>query len=81
MSKYMRVDQNTCIACGACQATAPDLFDYNEDGLAFSLIDDNQGIRPIPDDLLEDLADAYEGCPTESIQLADHPFVAETKKH
>lgn len=71
---YTRVDQDTCIACGACQATAPDIFDANDEGISFSLIDDNQGIRPIPDELLDDLEDAEEGCPTESILVSRHPF-------
>lgn len=81
MTKYTRVNKDTCIACGACQAAAPDIFDYDEDGIAFSLIDENKGIRPIPEDLLEDLADAYEGCPTESIEVADHPFDVGVKTH
>ncbi|MFD2640321.1 ferredoxin [Piscibacillus salipiscarius] len=74
MSKYTYVNQDTCIACGACGATAPDLFDYDETGVAFNLIDQNTGTIKVPDELLEDLEDAYEGCPTESIQLLDFPI-------
>ncbi|MFT8316884.1 MAG: ferredoxin [Sporolactobacillus sp.] len=74
MSQYTYVDQETCIACGACAASAPDLYDYNEEGIAFSLLDQNQGITKVPDELMEDLMDAYDGCPTESIQIGDHPF-------
>jgi ferredoxin len=74
MKKYLMVDKSTCISCGACAAAAPDLFDYDDDGLAFSLLDDNKGDQPVPDDLLDDLADAYEGCPTESIRISDKPF-------
>ena len=29
------VDQETCIGCGMCKATAPDVFDLNEDGKAY----------------------------------------------
>lgn len=68
------VDKSTCISCGACAASAPDLFDYDDDGLAFSLLDNNKGDKIVPDELLDDLADAYEGCPTESIRIADQPF-------
>lgn len=71
---YTRVDQDTCIACGACQAAAPDIFDANDEGISFSLIDDNQGIRPIPEVLLDDLEDAADGCPTESILVSHRPF-------
>ncbi|RYL92582.1 ferredoxin [Sporolactobacillus sp. THM19-2] len=77
--KYTLVAKDTCISCGACQMAAPDIFDEDEDGLAFSVLDDNQGIRPVPEELLMDLDDAYEGCPTESIQISDHPFTSPNK--
>jgi Ferredoxin len=73
-AKYTRVDKETCISCGACEAAAPDIFNYDDQGLAFSIIDGNKGIRPIPDELLMDLEDAYDGCPTESILVSDHLF-------
>lgn len=68
------VDKSTCISCGACADSAPDLFDYDEDGLAFSLLDNNEGNLVVPDELLDDLADALDGCPTESIRISDRPF-------
>lgn len=71
---FTRVNKESCISCGACQAAAPDIFDEDDNGLAFSLIDNNQGIRPIPEELLDDLDDAEEGCPTESILIANQPF-------
>ncbi|WP_411831801.1 V4R domain-containing protein [Paenibacillus dokdonensis] len=30
---YTFVDKNTCIACGACGVIAPDIFDYDDEGL------------------------------------------------
>ena len=33
MAKFTIVDQDTCIACGACGAAAPDIFDYDDDGI------------------------------------------------
>lgn len=74
MEKYVIVDRETCISCGACAASAPDLFDYDDEGLAFSLLDQNKGHTPVPEELLEDLADAFDGCPTESIRIAERPF-------
>jgi ferredoxin len=74
MAKYTLVDKDTCIACGACGATAPDLFDYDDEGIAHAILDDNQGITEIHGDLVDDLIDAEEGCPTESIKVADQPF-------
>jgi ferredoxin len=72
--KYTIVDKETCIACGACGTAAPDIFDYDEEGLAGNILDDNTGIIEIPAILLDDLMDAFEGCPTESIKVANEPF-------
>ncbi|RYM05371.1 ferredoxin [Sporolactobacillus sp. THM7-7] len=80
MTKYTIVDKETCIACGACGAAAPELFDYDDEGLAFSLLDRNQGNTPVPDEALDDLFDAYEGCPSESIRLSDKPFHGDLDK-
>ncbi|KMY52722.1 ferredoxin [Bacillus sp. FJAT-27231] len=74
MTKYTIIDQDTCIACGACGAAAPDVFDYNEEGIAYVVLDNNQGVAEIPEELLDDAEEAFEGCPTESIKLADEPF-------
>ncbi|MFJ7953036.1 ferredoxin [Lysinibacillus sp. NPDC096418] len=70
MAKFTRVDQSTCIACGACGASAPEIFDYNDEGIAYVILDDNAGCQEIPEDLYDDLEDAMEGCPTESIKVA-----------
>ena len=44
MAKYTIVDKETCIACGACGAAAPDIFDYDDEGLAENIIDENTEI-------------------------------------
>ncbi|GAA0444088.1 ferredoxin [Lentibacillus halophilus] len=74
MSKFTIVDQETCIACGACGLNAPNLFDYNDEALAYVMWDNNQGTGRIPEHLQDDMMDAYEGCPTDSIKIADSPF-------
>lgn len=76
MPKYTYVDKDTCIACGACGASAPDIFDYDDDGLAENIYegDNNRGVVPIPEDLYDDLQDAVDGCPTDSIKVSDEPF-------
>jgi len=76
MAKYTRVDKDTCIACGACGATAPDIYDYDDEGLAECIYDgdENRGITEIPEDLYDDLQDASDGCPTDSIKIQDTPF-------
>lgn len=74
MKMYSMVDQETCIACGACGDTAPDVFDYDDSGLAYVTLDDNQGMKAIPEEFLDDVEDAYDGCPTESIKLSEEAF-------
>ncbi len=77
MGKYAWVDKETCIACGACGAAAPDIFDYDDEGLAEVVYggDGNRGVAVMEEEeLLEDLMDALDGCPTESIKVNDVPF-------
>ncbi|MGP7818787.1 ferredoxin [Niallia sp. 01092] len=74
MTKFTIVDKDTCIACGACGAAAPEIFDYDEEGLAEVILDNNMGTAEVEDDLHDDLLDARDGCPTESIKVADEPF-------
>jgi len=88
MPKYTIVDKDTCIACGACGAAAPDIYDYDDEGIAFVTLDDNQGVVEVPDvleedmmDAFEDMMDAFEGCPTDSIKVADEPFEGDPLKH
>ncbi|MFB5760506.1 ferredoxin [Paenibacillus medicaginis] len=76
MAKYTWVEKDTCIACGACGATAPDIYDYDDEGLAEVIFegDNNRGIIAIGEDLYDDMQDACDGCPTDSIKIADEPF-------
>ncbi|QOS79429.1 ferredoxin [Paenibacillus sp. JNUCC31] len=74
MPKYTIVDKETCIACGACGAVAPEIYDYDEEGIAFVALDLNQGTVNVPDTLEDELRDAFEGCPTDSIKIADEAF-------
>ncbi|CQR46722.1 Ferredoxin [Paraliobacillus sp. PM-2] len=74
MAYYTIVDKETCIACGACGAAAPDIYEYDDEGIAYVLLDDNQGMTEIPEVLEDDMLDAYEGCPTDSIKIAKESF-------
>lgn len=72
--KYTIVDKETCIACGACSLNAPDVFEYDEEGLAQVMLDNNQGTSVIPEEMMEDVLDAYEGCPSDSIRISNTAF-------
>lgn len=71
---YTIVNQETCIACGACGAACPKIFDYDEEGISFVKIDNNSATAKIPEELEEDVIDAFEGCPTDSIRILKKPL-------
>ncbi|KJS21512.1 MAG: ferredoxin [Peptococcaceae bacterium BICA1-8] len=56
------VDQDLCIACGACISLCPEVYDWNDDGKADVTVDE------IPSDVEESAADGMDSCPTEAIQ-------------
>ena len=74
LRKYTIVDQDTCIACGACGAAAPDIYDYDDEGIAYVILDANAGTAAVPEKLQESLEDAFDGCPTDSIKVETEPF-------
>ncbi len=74
MAKYTKIKQDTCIACGACSAEAPDVFAELPTGIAYSILDDNQGTTELSEDFIEDVEFAVDGCPTESVLVQDTPF-------
>lgn len=56
------VDQDLCIACGACIDLAPSVYDWDDEGLAHVIVEE------VPEEV-EDLArEAVESCPTEAIK-------------
>ena len=52
---------DSCIGCGACTAIAPDVFDFNDDGLAVAKVE------TVEESLVNDVRDAIEGCPVNAI--------------
>ena len=74
MAHFTYVDKETCIACGLCGALAPEIYDYDDEGIAYVLLDNNMGKAKVPDYLVDDMNDAYESCPTESIKVKLVPF-------
>ncbi|RFA37216.1 ferredoxin [Virgibacillus dokdonensis] len=74
MCYYTKVDRETCIACGACGISAPDLYDYDDDCIAYFLKDNNLGVTPVEGDQINAMFDAYEECPTGSVKVSKQPF-------
>lgn len=59
------VDKDICIGCGACEATCPEIFSIEDDGLAVAVD------AEIASDLIELTEDACNGCPVDAISLND----------
>jgi ferredoxin len=57
------VEKDVCIGCGACPAICPEVFEMDDDGLAFALKEH------VPEDQEELAQEAAENCPTEAIVL------------
>ncbi|WP_217585406.1 ferredoxin [Lentibacillus saliphilus] len=80
MSKYTIIDQETCIACGACGMAAPDIYDYDDEGIAFVSLDRNTGTEAVPKHFEDDVRDAWEECPTQSVKIASQSFEGDPVK-
>lgn len=76
MARFAMVAKDECIACGACNSVAPDIFYHDDEGYAENIFagDGNEGVVEISEDLHDDLMDAAEGCPTEAIKVSNMPF-------
>ena len=55
------VDQDLCVGCGTCVATAPPVFEMNDDGKAVAVADTTAENR-------EDVQAAIANCPVEAIR-------------
>ena len=61
----IKVNQEACIGCGACVATAEDLFDFNEDGLS------KAKVETVPEDKKAQAEEVVNTCPTGAISLVE----------
>jgi len=67
------IDKDTCIGCGACWALAPNFFEQNPDDGKSQIVEQYRAGDPTvgnaPDDLLNDIKSAAEGCPVSAIKI------------
>lgn len=57
----VKINQEKCISCGSCPSLAPEVFDFNGEGVAEVIKQD------VPKELEEAVKDAIEFCPTQAI--------------
>lgn len=60
-----------CIACGLCQVYAPEIFDYNDDGIVI-LKNDHQALHEfVPESERNNALTAYRKCPVRAIEITE----------
>ncbi|MBU0278536.1 MULTISPECIES: ferredoxin [unclassified Gemella] len=62
-----KVNRETCISCGNCYSICPEIYECDEDGIAFCKLDNNKMIKTVDDKFKSLLLECYDSCPTESI--------------
>jgi len=58
------VEKDTCIGCGLCPSICPEVFEMDEDGLAFAYQEQ------VPEDNEDAAQEAADSCPTEAIIIS-----------
>ncbi|MGE5557045.1 MAG: ferredoxin [Bacillota bacterium] len=58
----VEVDQELCISCGLCVDTCPEVFGWNDDEKAYSMVDS------VPEPSKSCAMEALDNCPTEAIK-------------
>lgn len=61
-----KVNKDLCISCGACVGMVSEVFDFGEDGKAEVIV------KEISDELVEEVEDAADGCPTDAIEVKNN---------
>jgi len=60
----VKVDEETCIGCGVCVDTCPEVFELADDKAIAK-------VNEVPKDLFESCKEAADNCPVEAIELKE----------
>lgn len=68
--KKVKVNQELCIGCGACQAIIDSVFQIGDNGLAETK-EENNTVDTMEEEVKNEVMDALEGCPTSAIFIEE----------
>lgn len=66
----IKVDENTCIGCGACVAIDPEHFDFNKDGLS----------QATKNEVTDSVREAATACPVGAIAIEEEDTAEEAEQ-
>jgi ferredoxin len=58
------VDEETCIGCGLCAETCPEVFEMNDEKVRVK-------VDEVPEEVADTCREAAEDCPVEAIQIEE----------
>jgi ferredoxin len=58
------VDEETCIGCGLCSETCPEVFEMSDDKATVK-------VNKVPENAIKTCREAAENCPVEAIQIEE----------
>lgn len=61
----VKVNQDSCIGCGACAAICDKVFEINDDGLS------QAKVEKVEDKDTQDVRDAADACPTGAVEVEE----------
>ena len=61
----VKVDKDTCIGCGLCEGTCPEVFKMNAENIAEVIVDQ------VPAEAIANCREATESCPVDAIVLEE----------
>ena len=61
----VKVDENTCVGCGLCESTCPEVFKMNDNDIAEVIVGE------VPAESQASCREAVEGCPADAITLEE----------
>lgn len=61
----VKVNEDSCIGCGACQSICENVFEINDEGLSSVKVDE------VSEDDVQSVRDASESCPTSAIEIEE----------